>query len=174
MRQKIRRPLQPGRIRPHRTPPAERTADWVIENELGWGLPHAAIGLLAILIVAARVVGWELDRLDAWLERRGSLAAVADALPDVVRPRTGSCDEGVRPLTQPFTIRRSRGTGFAPVARTPGGRRSRTIDAWLCPHAPYERPPARLGLRPRARRPVPCDRCAPCSTSCPETVGTTG
>jgi hypothetical protein len=67
MRQKTRRFLRTRDKPPAR--PAESTADWVIENELGWGLPHAAIAAIAIFLVAVRVIGWELDRLEGWLER---------------------------------------------------------------------------------------------------------
>ncbi len=66
MRQKTRRFLRTREKPP--APTAESTADWVIENELGWGLPHAAIAVIAIILVAVRVIGWELDRLEGWLD----------------------------------------------------------------------------------------------------------
>lgn len=67
MRQKTRRFSRKRERPPARS--AESTADWVIENELGWGVPHVAIAAIAIFVLALRVVGWELDRLEGWLAR---------------------------------------------------------------------------------------------------------
>lgn len=68
----MRQKFLPSRVRRSsaRTHPAESTADWLIENELGWGLPHALFAVLAMVLLAARALGWEMDRLSAWLDRR--------------------------------------------------------------------------------------------------------
>jgi hypothetical protein len=65
---------------------------------------------------------------------------------------------------------------FSRGAATPGGRRSRTIDAWLCPHAPFERAPA---LRAPVLRPPVAVVVAPGAPTHPyprplSPVGTTG
>ena len=39
------------------------TADWVLANEVGWGLPHGGVAILAGIIVGARAVAWQIDRI---------------------------------------------------------------------------------------------------------------
>ena len=43
------------------------TADWVLANEVGWGLPHGLVAILAATIVGERVVVGVVARL---LQRR--------------------------------------------------------------------------------------------------------
>jgi len=44
------------------------TAQWVLANEVGWGLPHGLVAILAGIVVGERVVVWAIERA---LRRRG-------------------------------------------------------------------------------------------------------
>jgi uncharacterized membrane protein SpoIIM required for sporulation len=74
MRSKLRAPGRPPPRRPARRK-GQPTADWLLENEVGWGLPHGIVALLAALVVAARGIGWQVRRVAAWAARRGRRAA---------------------------------------------------------------------------------------------------
>jgi hypothetical protein len=52
--------LPPTARRPH-----VGTADWVLANEAGWGFPHGGVAILAGIIVGARAVAWQIDRIAA-------------------------------------------------------------------------------------------------------------
>lgn len=45
------------------------TADWVIANEAGWGVPHGGVVLLAGVIVGARAVAWLVGRMATAVDR---------------------------------------------------------------------------------------------------------
>ena len=45
------------------------TADWVLANEVGWGLPHGGVAILAGIIVGARAVAWRIDWIAAAVGR---------------------------------------------------------------------------------------------------------
>ena len=41
------------------------TADWVLANEAGWGLPHGGVAILAGIVVGTRAVTWQIARIAA-------------------------------------------------------------------------------------------------------------
>ena len=43
----------------------EPTADWIVENEVGWGLPHPTIAVIAGLFVAWKALRFAVGRLAA-------------------------------------------------------------------------------------------------------------
>ena len=45
------------------------TADWVLANEAGWGFPHDSVAILAGIIVGARAVIRQIDRIAAAVGR---------------------------------------------------------------------------------------------------------
>jgi hypothetical protein len=40
-------------------------ADWIVANETGWGFPHAAVAVLAGVVIGSRAVGWQIGRIAA-------------------------------------------------------------------------------------------------------------
>ena len=52
------------------------TADWVLYNESGWGVPHYWVAVLAGLVVGLRVIPGLIGRLAGWVvaRRRGTRA----------------------------------------------------------------------------------------------------
>ncbi len=62
MREKLRR----GRRRPTRhkvRTEGMSTADWVLVNEAGWGVPHGWLAALAGVVVGVRALGYQVGRL---------------------------------------------------------------------------------------------------------------
>jgi hypothetical protein len=55
MRQKMTRPQ---RRLPRRRPVRRSvsTADWLVESEIGWGVPHVWVALAAMVVVGGRVL----------------------------------------------------------------------------------------------------------------------
>ena len=47
------------------------TRDWVLANEVGWGMPHGAIAVLAATAVALRSLGMQPGRFATWVAGRG-------------------------------------------------------------------------------------------------------
>lgn len=37
-------------------------ADWVLANEVGWGVPHGLVALLAGIVVGVGTVAWQVRR----------------------------------------------------------------------------------------------------------------
>ena len=46
-----------------------RTADWVLATEVGGGLPHGPVALLAGIVVGARAAAWLVGRIAAMVGR---------------------------------------------------------------------------------------------------------
>ena len=69
MREK--RNARAGIGRRRRSQASQDTADWVVQNELGRGLPYVGLAVLAGLVIAGRVVRWEAGRLWTRVGRRG-------------------------------------------------------------------------------------------------------
>jgi hypothetical protein len=71
MREKIRRPAR-RRRRPTSTSTASNPAEWLLWAELGWGVPHPNLAVLAAAVLGVRGVARLADRLVAWIARRAS------------------------------------------------------------------------------------------------------
>lgn len=77
MREKARRtPLRRSRQTVTRTG-GMKTADWVLYNESGWGVPHYWVAVLAGLVVGLRSLGRGVGRLATWIAARRSRATRA-------------------------------------------------------------------------------------------------
>lgn len=74
MRQKTRMSVR-RRRRPDPVATGQDPAEWLLENETGWGMPHGIVAVIAGAVVAARAIGFYLDRRTAARSRR-------DAPPD--------------------------------------------------------------------------------------------
>jgi hypothetical protein len=70
MREKTRMSLRKRR-RPNPVATGQDPAEWLLVNETGWGMPHWGLAAFAAAIVAARAVGFYLDRRSAARSRRG-------------------------------------------------------------------------------------------------------
>ena len=66
MREKLRRIRRRPARRKARTE-GMSTADWVLVNEAGWGVPHGWVAALAGVAVGARALGYQVGRLAVWL-----------------------------------------------------------------------------------------------------------
>ena len=53
-----------------RSEQSQGTAGWVVQNELGRGVPNVLLVVLAGLLIAGRVIRWEVGRAWSWVGRR--------------------------------------------------------------------------------------------------------
>ena len=54
---------------PDRAPYEAGTADWVLANEAGWGLPHGLVALFAGIVVGVGAAAWQIGRITAAIRR---------------------------------------------------------------------------------------------------------
>lgn len=48
------------------------TRDWLLLNEIGWGVPQGWVAAAAAVAVMLRSLGWQVARFASWLASRHS------------------------------------------------------------------------------------------------------
>lgn len=68
MREKVRR-IRRRPVRHKVRTEGMSTADWLLVNEAGWGVPHGWLAAFAGVVVGVRALGYEVGRLVVRLAR---------------------------------------------------------------------------------------------------------